>query len=186
VIAIEPQPLCLRLLSLFYGRDSDVVIVPKAVGDNIKVGSMYISRSSPTVSTLSKDWMRSVKETKNFNKINWEEEITVSITTLEALISEFGLPVLTKIDVEGFEIEVLNGLSHQLPLISFEYIAVEIQRAIKCIQRLREIGSYEYNMTKREEFNLIFPQWMNSENILAVIRTIPTTISFGDIYCRLI
>ncbi|MEV4417522.1 hypothetical protein [Catellatospora sp. NPDC049609] len=32
VVAVEPEPDCLRVLRLFFGRDRGVVIVPAAVG----------------------------------------------------------------------------------------------------------------------------------------------------------
>jgi hypothetical protein len=45
----------------------------------------------------------------------------VNVATLDSLIDEFGVPDYAKIDVEGFDLEVLRGLSRPIPLLSFEY-----------------------------------------------------------------
>jgi FkbM family methyltransferase len=43
------------------------------------------------------------------------------MTTMDTLISLYGKPDYCKIDVEGFEINVLKGLNIPLNLVSFEY-----------------------------------------------------------------
>ena len=43
------------------------------------------------------------------------------MTTLDTLVAEYGEPAFCKIDVEGFEVEALKGLSRPLRALSFEY-----------------------------------------------------------------
>src|SRR5438477_7597391 len=57
VIAIEPQPDCLRVLRLFFGRDRGVTIVPTAVGAQAGRARLALSSATPTVSTMSRDWI---------------------------------------------------------------------------------------------------------------------------------
>src|SRR5436305_647767 len=47
VIAIEPQPDCLRVLRLFFGRDRDVTIVPEAVGAKAGRARLALSTATP-------------------------------------------------------------------------------------------------------------------------------------------
>ena len=51
------------------------------------------------------------------------------------MISRYGSPEFTKIDVEGYEFEVLNGLSQPIKTISFEFTSEEKKQAFACPRR---------------------------------------------------
>ena len=57
----------------------------------------------------------------------------VEVTTLDRLIAIYGAPTFCKIDVEGSELQVLEGLTEALPALSFEFLPVSIKRAYGCI-----------------------------------------------------
>jgi hypothetical protein len=61
----------------------------------------------------------------------------VNVVTLDSLIKEYGTPDYIKVDVEGFDLEVLTGLSSQISLISFEFNTQEglIEISAECIAR---------------------------------------------------
>lgn len=58
------------------------------------------------------------------------------------------MPSFIKIDVEGYELEVMNGLNQKVPLLSFEYITPELTDKI--------IPIY-LNYNRLEIFNFIIP-----------------------------
>jgi hypothetical protein len=68
-------------------------------------------------------------------------DVVVPIITLKSLIAHFGEPAYVKIDVEGYEIDVLRGLSWQPPLLSFEFHHAELDTAYACLDRFTEIQS---------------------------------------------
>ena len=49
----------------------------------------------------------------------------VPVTTLDALIERHGVPSFVKVDAEGFEEEVLQGLSRSIKALSFEFTVVQ-------------------------------------------------------------
>ena len=67
--------------------------------------------------------------------------IRVPITTLDSLIARHGVPTFIKIDVEGFEFEVLVGLSRPINAISFEFTTIQRDVALDCVERCVALGS---------------------------------------------
>ena len=122
VVAVEPQPDCLRVLRLLFGRDPEVTLVPSAVGKTAGRARLGISTATPTVSSMSPDWIDTVAAADSFARVRWDRSIEVDVVTLDELIARHGEPAFCKIDVEGFEIDVLTGLSRPVRALSFEYL----------------------------------------------------------------
>jgi FkbM family methyltransferase len=109
----EPQPAAVKVLRLFYGRNSDVTIEPVAVGRATGTISMMVNPDNPTVSTASHEIVRAARDAPGWEAQRWTRTIRVPVTTLDSLIARHGMPTFIKIDVEGFELEVLAGLSRR-------------------------------------------------------------------------
>jgi FkbM family methyltransferase len=184
VVAVEPQRDCLTVLRRLYGRDSGVTIVPLAVGSIPGQASLLVSELALTVSTLSTAWARQVGADPAFAGIHWEAGEVVEVTTLDALMQRFGRPAFVKIDVEGYEAEVLAGLSTPLPALSFEYIPAARDWALRCVERLGELGEYAYNWSVGETHRLAHAEWLSSEAVSAFLKDLDPNARSGDIYAR--
>ena len=156
----------------------------QAQSRSLEQAPLHISTRTPTVTTLSQEWIGNVKRDASFSKVEWDQQVSVQVTTLDALIAEHGLPVFCKIDVEGFELEVLLGLSQPVPALSFEYIPASIGVALGCIDRLEQLGRYEYNQSPGETHQLQAERWLDAAGMRAVLRGI--THHSGDVYARLL
>ncbi len=63
------------------------------------------------------------------------------MTTRDKLIEEYGIPSFIRSDVEGYELEVLKGLSVPINMISFEYTVPEqFDRINQCIQVVKMVS----------------------------------------------
>ena len=186
VVALEPQPLLMHFLKRWYGNRPEIILLEQAVGSKPGQTSMYISHLTPTVTSLSQTWINAVSQEQSFEKVKWDNTLPVQVTTLDQLIELFGLPAFCKIDVEGYEIEVLKGLSHPIPMISFEFIPETIKLSIDCVDQLSQIGHYEFNWHLGENYRLQSPTWLEHNQISEQLKSKLINGRSGDIYARLI
>ncbi|MGH6917997.1 MAG: FkbM family methyltransferase, partial [Geminicoccaceae bacterium] len=140
VVAIEPQPPFARWLRWLFRGDRRVMVVETALGARPGRASLHPSPRTPTVATLSTDWIAAVERAESFGRVRWGAPLEVPVTTLDALIEQHGRPRFCKIDVEGFEAEILRGLSHPIPLLSFEYVPAAIDVACEAAGLLAALG----------------------------------------------
>jgi FkbM family methyltransferase len=184
VVALEPQPDCMRLLRRWYGHHPNVELVEQAVGAAPGTGTLFASERTPTVTTLSRDWIAAVGVTPGFAGVRWDRGIPVHVTTLDELVARYGEPVFCKIDVEGAELDVLSGLSYPLKVLSFEYIPAAIDVAVACVGRLGDLGRYEYNWSPGELPRLRSSAWLSPAQMVDLLHCMPIHGQFGDVYAR--
>ena len=175
VVCFEPQPNCINALISRFG--SQVIVVPEGLGSKAGLFEFSICSAAPTISTFSEQW-----KVGRFKDFRWDSKAVVKVDTLDAAILRFGVPAFCKIDVEGFEFEVLSGLSHPISL-SFEYTSECLDQAQLCIGRLSGLGIKQFNYTLGE--NMGFEgDWISGAEVMGAIRGIGVSDAWGDIYAR--
>ena len=184
VIALEPHPRMMNWLRRWYGHASNIMLVEQAVGAHAGTASLWMSRLTPSVSTISAEWLGIVRQSRRFRGVRWDEPVSVTVTTLDALIRQYGRPVFCKLDVEGAELDVLQGLSQPIRALSFEFIPAAIQMALSCVDRLEKLGHYEYNWRVSEFPQLRSPDWLRPEEMAETLARMPKGANSGDVYAR--
>ncbi len=189
VVAVEPQPDLLRILRLFFGRDRSVTVMPVALGARAGTARLRVATATPTVSSMSPEWIRSVTTDHSFDRVRWDRAIDVSVTTLDDLIAEHGEPRFCKIDVEGFEVDVLAGLSRPLRALSFEYLPQAHDAALLALERVERLGptsrAYEYNYSPTESMWLASERWLDADELVHLLDRFRPLGRSGDVYARL-
>ena len=185
VIAVEPQESCIQELHKKYGDRKNVTLVQKAIGDQNGELELMISNAR-TISSLSKDWMDAVKNSGRFSTYKWDKSVTVDVTTLDELIIRYGRPAFCKIDVEGYELQVLKGLSEPIKVISFEFTPEFIHAATDCVKYLSTLGVVKFNYSIYESMHLFLSDWVDSDEISEILAYLPDpdVTLFGDVYAK--
>jgi FkbM family methyltransferase len=189
VFAIEPQKNCVRYLNQAFKGNKHIIIIEKALGEEKGKGKLLISPTNDGHSTMSRQWLVAAKKSGRFADESYcvfNEPVDIPITTADSLIEKYGIPSFIKIDVEGFEYDVLKGLTKPVEAMSFEFHPEFLDETKKCILYLNGLGNYNFNFSLGDSFKLELPNYIIGEELFNKILSLPDKSVHGDIYCKLI
>jgi FkbM family methyltransferase len=169
VVACEPDSANFRTLELrFARRRQRVHLEQKALGATTGTLAMQVHHPGSAFNTLNPKF-RDITQADNIER--WNEKIAftattdVPVTTLDALIAQYGRPAFIKIDVEGYELEVIKGLSQPVPFLSLECLYPEFMgelRESRALLRRLDPG-IQYNISVGER--IIWDRWLSDEEM---------------------
>jgi FkbM family methyltransferase len=183
VVALEPQ----AAFHAFLARDlpPGATLLRLAAGPSPGEAELAVSRLHPTVSSLAANFPARMQGDPGFAAVRWDRRERVEVTTLDALIAAHGAPRFVKIDVEGFEAEVLLGLSRPLPWVAFEYLPADLAPTGAAVARLAALGGYRFNLVVGEDTDFVLPRWLDADAIGPALAAAAQSGRSGDVYARL-
>jgi len=148
IICFEPNPSLVTIIKDKFFNNDKVTIEELGLSDKIETKKFNISNSH-VVSTFSEDWINNSIFT---NVYNWDTSIDVKTTTLDEVIDKYGIPYFIKIDVEGYEYEVIKGLTKLLEntYFAFEWAEEQYEIVNKTIKYLKELGYNNFAYTYQD------------------------------------
>jgi len=179
VVCIEPQESCIKHLRKKFKNNKNVVIVKKGLSAEVGMLPLFICEEANTISTFSEKW-----KTGRFRNYQWNKKVEVSVTTLDELIKKYGVPSFCKIDVEGYDLQVLHGLSSKIPCISFEFTVEFLDDAKSCVEYLSSLGTVKFNFCIGASMKLHSDKWLTSKELFDKLASIGNENLWGDIYAK--
>jgi FkbM family methyltransferase len=136
VVAVEPNPELAKLVRRRHG----VTVESAAAGAEIGEAQLQLGIHHEH-STLSQDYRTTYSD-------RFRGTVTVRVLTLDYLIDRYGEPAFVKIDAEGYDAQVLRGLSRPLRALSFEFLRDVLDQTADALTSLDGIGSYTYRFAE--------------------------------------
>jgi len=176
VIAFEPQSSCIKYLNNI--KNENFKYLPIAVGSKNEIKNLNIANHIE-VATFSNEFIDYFKN----GTLKWNETEEVEVKKLDTLIEEYGVPDFCKIDVEGYELDILSHLSHKIPIIEFEFTGGFISNTIKIIELLDKQNTYyNFNLNENPKFEL--KEWVKAKSIITIINELPINRLHGNIFVK--
>lgn len=171
VVCCEPDPTNYQVLLARFRGNKHITVLNKAVFNQSGEALLFRNYEGSAFNTLNSEW-KNLLEKDNLKRVNEKIEfknelsLKVSTITLDDLVNKYGLPDFIKIDVEGAELEVFQGLTHKIKCISFECSLLEFLPQLKSI--LHKLTSQDNNFRFNVIFNeeLLFEEEMSYPEIL--------------------
>lgn len=173
VVAFEPSK---RLASIISDLYPDAKVVPMAVADTNDPVEFWEGDCN-TLGTCWEGWKQG-----RFKNHKWAPKAqVVDAITLDEAIAQYGIPHFVKIDVEGYEPNVVSGLTRSVPWLSFEYAHEFPGRAIRCLDHLGMLGMTQFYFAPGKSPHLNGP--MEKGWLLDYLHGLGP-LTWGDIYAR--
>lgn len=149
IITIEANPYLFNYLIEKYKNNKNVEVINTLISkENDRLIPFYLSNAD-TISTASVDW---ITQSRFTNSYVWYKPIQIKSRSLDSLIDEYGIPELIKIDVEGYEYEVISGLSKKAKEICFEWAEEQYENINKTCEHLESIGYTQFGFIEGDEY----------------------------------
>ncbi|WP_034886445.1 FkbM family methyltransferase [Gillisia sp. JM1] len=183
VVSFEPSEKLFIFLQKKFAN-TNVILFNYALGNSVSKSDLYIVENNEAYNSLNKKHIEITATSRNIATIDTVKHQQVNVEIIENFITKFGIPKYIKIDVEGYEYEVIKGLKTTVPIISFEANLPEFsEESIQIIKYLDELSlnRYKYNFTVSNSF--IMKNFIAKEEAINFL--IDTNLQYVEIYAIL-
>lgn len=181
VVIVEANDgLISHLSSKFSGKN--VTIINKAMSniENVEI-DFYLSNAD-TISTASTEWITNSRFTGTYN---WNRVLKKKTITLDKLLEAYPEPDIIKIDVEGYELEVIKGLTTKQKKLCFEWAEEQSKNIIATCDYLENLGYLEFGFIEADEYLQEPSEWLDKTSCIRKMNMVPERkLKWGMIWVK--
>jgi FkbM family methyltransferase len=186
VVACEPDAVNFTILKARFSGYKNIYLLQKAVAHQNGAAILYQSAAhGGSLSTLSikrKQQLDGVTDEEG--TIRFDQPMQIGTISLDEMIESYGWPCFIKIDVEGYEQEVLAGLTQPVPLLSFEANLPEfLKETMACLNMLKALDNQAVYNASTDDLTLVFDQFQSFEIFFAWFKQ--QEGKYAEIFCRM-
>ncbi len=178
VVALEPNTDCVRHIELSY-RNKSIEVIQAVAGPKDGLAVLNVSDARDDISSLSENWINAIKSQHVEYQGLWNRKVRLPMLRIDTLIEHYGFPAYIKIDVEGFEESVLDGLSTRPPLLSFEYHPAFLDATFRCLDKNLFSGDVQFNLVAGNCTHFHLSSWLHDRGHL---KEVLSAMRRGDIH----
>jgi FkbM family methyltransferase len=183
VIAVEPNAQCCQQLNRIARINKRIIVEPCAAGASVGTAEFHVCEEN-TMSTLNEKWLESVSKSELHSHARWLNKVEVPVRTLDVLAKQYGEPSFVKIDAEGYDDQVLAGMSFQPAALSFEFNTNGLDVALRCLSAPALRKGYLFNYTVGQEFLYGRENWLTRESIVGLLENFDLRQEYGEVLAR--
>jgi FkbM family methyltransferase len=186
VVAVEPNPNCVAMLSKRFVREIDagrLILLPVAIGRS--AGRVQLRQFALNGGNASASNIFTAALEQEFGAPS--AVFNVEMIAGASLFERFGVPVFIKIDVEGMDAEVLSTVPHRPRMMSFEFNLSPhlLPMNVACLVEVTRLGFTEANFTEAAGTRLLLREWVTLDRVLEEIcRAARGRALWGDVFVR--
>jgi FkbM family methyltransferase len=171
IIVIEANPNLFDYLVEKYKNNDHIEVINSLISNENDVLIPFYLSNVDVISTASIDWITNSRFVNRqtwcepLEMCTWYEPIQVKSRSLDSIIDQYGIPELIKVDVEGYEFEVLSGLTKKAKDICFEWAEEQYESIKKTCDHLKTLGYTEFGFIEDDEYLKkpeVYTCWENS------------------------
>ena len=151
IISVEASTITYKVLLENIKQYENIVPINYAVtSDNIEYAKFYHCHPN-TISSMDYEWLSSDKSRFGNYKNNLQV-ISVPTITIDKLVETYGKPDIIKIDVEGYEDNVIKSLTQKVNILCFEWAAEWRDKYIDAIDHLVSLGYSQFHIQNGDDY----------------------------------
>ncbi|MBN2152782.1 MAG: FkbM family methyltransferase [Candidatus Lokiarchaeota archaeon] len=181
VVIVEPNPEMSAALQKKYQEKSDVTVLNMGAGSADCELDFHINEKIPQSCTFSEAF---ISESR-YSLRTWEGTVRVPVAKLDTLIDKYGTPKFIKIDVEGYEWSVIQGLTKKVPFITYEFHREFMEDTKKCAAHLSSLGDVTFNYNLELNYKSTSPEWLTLDALFADLDSRKEENLKGDIIVKM-
>ena len=168
-ILVEANPSLCSFLEKKYIGDTSVQIV-NCIVSNKTSETFYISNAD-TISTVDRDW---IENSRFAGSYQWQPIENIPAVSIDALITKYGVPSFIKIDVEGYEYNVLLSMTKAYCPLSFEWAEEKKDELLLSLKYLQELGYSRFTIQQEDKYDYLIDEndWLTYEDIYVMLNTL--------------